>query len=96
MTEPASNQLESSNLLRPPADKDNFPPLPCKGGTGTNPIGRTTVPQEGSENAEIQVTQIDSVQMDEVDFTSNFMFGNPIYFMAFLTEVINQTIACKD
>ena len=98
VTEPASNQVESSNLLRPPAaaDKDNFPLLPCKSGTGTNPIGRTTVPQEGSENAEIQVTQIDSVQMDEVDFTSNFMFGNLISFMAFLTEVINQTIACKD
>ena len=34
--------------------------------------------------------------MSEVDFSSNFIFGNPIYFIAFLTEVINQTIACKD
>ena len=34
--------------------------------------------------------------MNEVDFSSNFMFGNPIYFIAFLTEVINQTTACKD
>ena len=34
--------------------------------------------------------------MHEVNFTSNFMFGIPIYFIAFLTEVINLTIACKD
>ena len=34
--------------------------------------------------------------MDKVDFTSNFMLGNPIYVVAFLAEVINQTIACKN
>ena len=98
VTKPAINQLQSSSLLRPPAaaDKDKFPPLPCKSGTGTKPMSSTTVPQQGSENAEPHGTQIDSVQMDEVDFTSNFMFGNPIYFIAFLTKVINQTIACKD
>ena len=39
------------------------------------------------ENNELQ-TQV----MDEVDFSHNFMFGNPIYFLAFLTEVINRTI----
>ena len=98
VTKPALNQSQSSSLLRPPAaaDKDNFPPLPCKSGTATKPMSSTTVPRQGSENSEAHGTQIDSVQMDEVDFTSNFMFGNPIYFIAFLTEVINQTIACKD
>ena len=39
------------------------------------------------ENNELQ-TQV----QDEVDFSHNFMFGNPIYFLAFLTEVINRTI----
>ena len=34
--------------------------------------------------------------MDEIDFSNNFIFENPIYFIALLTEVINQTIACKD
>ena len=98
VTKPALNHSQSSSLQRPAAgaDIDNFPPLPCKSGTGTKPMSSTTVPQQGSENAEPHGTQIDSVQMDEVDFTSNFMFANPIYFIAFLTEVINQTIACKD
>ena len=36
--------------------------------------------------------EIQTHVMNEVDFSSNFMFGNPIYFLAFLTEVINHTI----
>ena len=28
----------------------------------------------------------------QIDSASNFMFSNPIYFVAFLTEVINQTL----
>ena len=43
-----------------------------------------------------ETNNIETEHMSEVDFSSNFMFGNPIYFIAFLTEVINQTIACKD
>ena len=34
--------------------------------------------------------------MDEIDFFNIFMLGNPIYFIKFLTEVIYQTIACKN
>jgi len=30
--------------------------------------------------------------IEQVDFASNSLFGNPIYFIAFLTEVINQTV----
>ena len=43
-----------------------------------------------------EANNIETEHMNEVDFSSNFMFGNPIYFIAFLTEVINRTIACKD
>ena len=28
----------------------------------------------------------------QIDFATNFMFSNPIYFVAFLTEIINQTL----
>ena len=28
----------------------------------------------------------------QIDSAINFMFSNPIYFVAFLTEVINQTL----
>ena len=28
----------------------------------------------------------------QIDSATNFMFSNPIYFVAFLTEVINQTL----
>ena len=45
-----------------------------------------TVPVS-QDNNEIQ-TQV----MNKVDFSSNFMFRNSIYFLAFLTEVINHTI----
>ena len=34
--------------------------------------------------------------MDQIDFSDNFMFGNPISFIDFLTEVINQTIIAKE
>ena len=30
--------------------------------------------------------------MDQVNFSNNFMFGNLIYFIAFLTKVISQAI----
>ena len=43
-----------------------------------------------------EANNIESEHTNEVDFSSNIMFGNPIYFVAFLAEVINQTIACKD
>ena len=33
--------------------------------------------------------------MDQVDFLNNFMFGNSIYFFAFLAEVISHTIMAK-
>ena len=39
-----------------------------------------------------QNCEIQTQSMDDIDFCNNFMFGNPIYFIAFLTEVINRTI----
>ena len=75
---------------------DEFPPLPTSHVIPTNcpttskdRIVATNSPTLTTthENNELQ-TQV----MDEVDFSHNFMFGNPIYFLAFLTEVINRTI----
>ena len=83
-------QFNSSSLYA-----DEFPPLPANHALPTHSSitnkDRTThmsptVPVS-RDNKEIQ-TQV----MNEVDFSSNFMFGNPIYFLAFLTEVINHTI----
>ena len=32
----------------------------------------------------------------DIDFTSNLMFGNLIYFIAFLAEVINKALTYKE
>ena len=49
--------------------------------------------------AENDVTQACVDQLHEnscdalqIDSATNFMFSNPIYFVAFLTEVLNQTL----
>jgi len=34
--------------------------------------------------------------MEYVDFTTNFPFGNPLLFLAFLAQVITETISTKD
>ena len=44
-----------------------------------------------SEQVEIQTHK-----MDQVDLLYNFMLENPIYIIAFLTEVISQTIMAKE
>ena len=75
---------------------DEFPPLPTSHVIPTNcpttskdRIVATNSPTLTTthENSELQ-TQV----MDEVDFSHNFMFGNPIYFLAFLTKIIYCTI----
>ena len=43
--------------------------------------------ETAQQNCEIQTQS-----MDDIDFCNKFMFGNPIYFIASLTEVINRTI----
>ena len=43
--------------------------------------------ETAQQNCEIQTQS-----MDDIDFCNNFMFGNPTYFIAFFTEVINRTI----
>ena len=79
--------------LRIPSVNEDFPALPSCIGTGTSPIS-SRPPLHVSVNAELlQAPQIDTVQMDEIDLSNNFMFGNPIYFIAFLTEVIKLLLA---
>ena len=40
--------------------------------------------------------EIEVQEMDNIDFASNLMFGNPIYFIAFLAEVINKALTYKE
>ena len=51
--------------------------------------------QSHSVNKSVETAQqnceIPTQSMYDIDFCNNFMFGNPIYFIAFLTEVINRT-----
>ena len=77
-------------------NKNNFPSLPNNKGTGTNPISYRAPPHVSVNKETHEANNIETEHMNEVDFSSNFMYGNPIYFIAFLTEVINQTITCKD
>lgn len=71
--------------------QQHFPPLPT--GTGTSPIAVRPPPVSNlnDHNVEIEVQH-----MDKIDFNSNLMFGNPLYFVAFLAEVINKTLTCKE
>ena len=52
--------------------------------------------QSQSVNKSVETAQqnceIQTQSMDDIDFCNNFMFGNPISFIAFLTEVVNRTI----
>ena len=40
--------------------------------------------------------EVQTQETDQVDFSNNFIFGYPIYFTAFLTEVISQTTMTKE
>ena len=77
-------------------NENNFPSLPNNKGTGTNPISYRPPPHVSVNKETHEANNIETEHVNEVDFSSNFMFGNPIYFIAFLTPVINQAIACKD
>lgn len=79
----------------------NFPPLTAPSGTGptnSRPITGITRNEQNIDhnNALQQSNELQTEVMDEIDFTNNFMFGNPIYFIAFLTEVINQSILARE
>ena len=76
------------NLL----DLEHFPKLPES--NSSSPVATRQPPAVAHTNAES--VDVDVQQMDNIDFTSNFMFGNPIYFVAFLAEVINTALSVKD
>ena len=77
-------------------NEKTYPFLPNNNGTGTNPISYRPPPHVSVNKETHETNNIETEHMNEVDFSSKFMFGNPIYLIAFLTEVINQTIASKD
>ena len=60
---------------------------------GTSPLAVRPPPvaYTNHDNVEIEVQE-----MDNINFTSNLMFGNPIYFIAFLAEVINKALTYKE
>ena len=80
-------------------DAKQFPALLC--GNGASPVATRHIPaiQEQPCNESLpsqEEHQVQSQTMDKVDFANNFMFGNPIYFVAFLAEVISLTLVAKD
>ena len=38
----------------------------------------------------------DDDPMDGIDYSSNFTYGNPLLFLAFIADVIKKTIFLKD
>ena len=37
--------------------------------------------------------EVEVQQLDQIDFNSNLMFGNPVCFIAFLAEIINSALS---
>ena len=83
-----SNIKINKNIL---SSQQHFPSLPTS--TSTSPLAVRPPPVEytNHDNVEIEVQE-----MDNIDFASNLMFGNPIYFIAFLAEVINKALTYKE
>ena len=71
--------------------EQHFPSLPTTTGTSPLAVRPPPVAYTNHDNAEIEVQE-----MDNIDFTSNLMFGNPIYFIAFLAEIINKALTYKE
>ena len=67
----------------------NFPRLPST--IGKSPVSYRSIFK--NQNAQdMQTAGIETAELDEFNFCSDLMFGNPHYFGAFFTEVIYQTI----
>ena len=74
-----------------------FPPLPASNGASPikarpyfQKVRKKTAENDNTPSCiELDENSCDTLQIDSV---SNFMFSNPIYFKAFLIEVINQTL----
>lgn len=83
--------------------KSNFPPLPKLCDCQTCPVSYRPPPSPsfhrcGADKSPISQPEgglMHTKQMGNFDF-SNFMFGNPLNFIAFLTEVIQQTISFQN
>ena len=73
------------------SSEQHFPSLPTSTGTSPLAVRPPPVAYTNHDNVEIEVQE-----MDNIDFTSNLMFGNPIYFIAFLAEVINKALTYKE
>jgi len=66
-----------------------FPPLPVV--PEGSPIGYRPFPTSKHGTVHEQTGS-----MECVDFTTNFLFANPLFFLAFLAQVITETISTKD
>jgi len=89
----ACNQIQATAFVAPPnvSSEREFPPLPQLSNPGTQPqADRASRPcsQARSDNHETIITE----QVNN----PNVHFGNPVYLLEFLAEVIRQTIAAKD
>ena len=73
---------EPANLNQDLLNKNNFF-LPNNKSTGTNPISYRPPPHVSVNKETHEANNIETERINEVDCSSNFMFGNPIYFIAF-------------
>ena len=64
---------------------------------GASPIDPRPAPS-GNKHSHPSSAQVEvqNQTIDQVEFSNNFMLGNPIYFIANLTEIISQTIMAKE
>ena len=60
------------------SSQQHFPSLPTSTGTSPLAVRPPPVAYTNHDNVKLEVQE-----MDNIDFTSNLMFGNPIYFIVF-------------
>jgi len=82
--------------------KSDFPPFPASIGRQSNArsfVNNTQLGLESSmslqQDSRISLQQDGTVVAEQMNFSS-LLFGDPVAFLAFLAEVIKQTILAKD
>jgi len=93
-----SRDIPAPNLK----SKSDFPPLPTSIGRQSNAksfVNNTQLGLESSvslqQDSRMSLQQDGTIAAEPIDFSS-LLFGDPVAFLAFLSEVIKQTILAKD
>jgi len=72
-----------------------FPPLPKKTGVDSTHARPVVGPAPFPHVAGVPPDQDEMIITEQLDFSS-LLFGNPVTFLAFLAEIIRQTMLAKD